>query len=210
MSLNYMVETLDGIDEGIKPLYEQSENGFILKVSGLEDTSGLKSALTKERELNKEYKAKAKASDEATRQANEAKLAEEGKYKELFESKQNEATETTNKFNELQIKIAKAQGNSLIKDLALNMTTDKDEIEIISRFADDYLIFDGEEAKFNKPIEDIKATLVRFVKSKATGGNDSGNNKGDGKSVTMNRSEFSQQSPEAQSKFMRSGGMITD
>jgi hypothetical protein len=58
MSLRYSVtaEEHGGLDEGIKGLYTEKDGGFVLSVEGIEDTSGLKSALTKERDLAKEYK----------------------------------------------------------------------------------------------------------------------------------------------------------
>ena len=46
MSLELILENLDGIDESIKPLYQQSEDGkFRLQVNGIEDTAELKKAL---------------------------------------------------------------------------------------------------------------------------------------------------------------------
>lgn len=52
--LNFEVESLDAIDDALKPLYAEADDGkFRLKVEGLpkpEDNSGLKSALEKERQ----------------------------------------------------------------------------------------------------------------------------------------------------------------
>lgn len=58
--LKLTVDTLDGVAEPIRALYEPKDGKFALKVEGLEDTSGLKSALQKEREAAraaKEYQA---------------------------------------------------------------------------------------------------------------------------------------------------------
>lgn len=51
MSLKLMLTKAEweGLDEGIKGLYEEKDGGYALSVDGLEDTSGLKSALQKER-----------------------------------------------------------------------------------------------------------------------------------------------------------------
>lgn len=51
MSLKLMLTKAEweGLDEGIKGLYEEKDGGYSLSVDGLEDTSGLKSALQKER-----------------------------------------------------------------------------------------------------------------------------------------------------------------
>jgi erythromycin esterase-like protein len=63
MSLKYNItaEEHGGLDEGIKSLYTEKDDGYVLAVEGIEDTPGLKSALAKERELAKEYKKQAAA-----------------------------------------------------------------------------------------------------------------------------------------------------
>lgn len=59
MKLKLIVDSLDGIDEAHKGLYEKGEDGkYHLSVEGVEDVSGLKSALQKERDAVKELKAK--------------------------------------------------------------------------------------------------------------------------------------------------------
>ncbi len=49
MALKLSVDSLDGLDDNIKGLYVEKEGKFVLPVDGIEDTSGLKSALQKER-----------------------------------------------------------------------------------------------------------------------------------------------------------------
>src|SRR5678816_3080484 len=51
--LQYTVDTLDAVDENYHDLYEQADNGFRLKVTGVDDASGLKTALQSEREARK-------------------------------------------------------------------------------------------------------------------------------------------------------------
>ena len=51
--LQYTVDTLDAVDENFHSLYEQADNGFRLKVTGVDDASGLKTALQSEREARK-------------------------------------------------------------------------------------------------------------------------------------------------------------
>ena len=66
MALKLTLDTLDGVDEAIKPLYVEHDGKFKLAVDGLEDTSGLKSALEKERKARRdaEQRAKLALSDE--------------------------------------------------------------------------------------------------------------------------------------------------
>lgn len=63
--MQFELDLLDGISEEFKKEYKKCDNGkFRLDVSGLEDVSGLKSALQKEREARKEESRKASAAIE--------------------------------------------------------------------------------------------------------------------------------------------------
>jgi len=54
--LKAIVDTLDSVPEAARSFYEEKEGKFALKVEGMEDVSGLKTALQKEREAAKEAK----------------------------------------------------------------------------------------------------------------------------------------------------------
>ena len=56
MALKIEVESLEGIDEAYQGLYKEKEGKFTLDVEGLPDTTGLKTALEKERKTVKELK----------------------------------------------------------------------------------------------------------------------------------------------------------
>lgn len=60
MALQLVVDTLDDIPDALKGEYAEKDGKFHLNVDGLEDTSGLKSALEKERKANREKDAKIK------------------------------------------------------------------------------------------------------------------------------------------------------
>jgi hypothetical protein len=49
MSLQMVVDTVDALPEAVRSFYEEADGKFRLKVEGLEDTGGLKSALAAER-----------------------------------------------------------------------------------------------------------------------------------------------------------------
>ena len=50
MSLPILAESLDALPEAVREFYEERDGKFALKVEGVEDTTGLKSALKRERE----------------------------------------------------------------------------------------------------------------------------------------------------------------
>lgn len=60
MALKLVVDSLDGIPEALHGEYEQDGDKFRLKVDGIEDTSGLKSALEKERKAARELEKRVK------------------------------------------------------------------------------------------------------------------------------------------------------
>jgi len=206
--LNYTVNTLDGIDESLHSLYKKGESGFTLEVDGLEDVSGLKSALDKERQSNKDNKTLLKDLQDS-RDASENKVLEEqGKYKELFETQKTQTLKSQKDYDDLTKEVANGKRDALVSQLALGMTTDKDEIDIISRFAGDFVTTEGKEVSFSKPIDELKTELSRFVRSKASGSGDKGNDKGNGNVQTKTRSDFANLKPAEQSKFIADGGQV--
>lgn len=60
LMLKLTVDSLEAVDEGLRDFYEERDGKFALKVEGLEDTSGLKSALEKERREKRELDKKVK------------------------------------------------------------------------------------------------------------------------------------------------------
>lgn len=59
--LNLIVETLDTVPEAMRGLYTEDNGKFKLRVRGIEDTSGLKSALDKERQSRSAFEKQVKA-----------------------------------------------------------------------------------------------------------------------------------------------------
>lgn len=99
MKLKLVVDSLDGMEEAHKSLYEKGEDGkYHLSVDGVEDVSGLKSALQKERDAVKELKSKyakydgidpAKAQEalEKLRQIEEKDLIDKGELEKVIENR---------------------------------------------------------------------------------------------------------------------------
>lgn len=64
MALALVLKSLEGVAEALHPMYVEKDGQYHLDVDGLEDTSGLKSALQKEREAVKAERQKAKELEE--------------------------------------------------------------------------------------------------------------------------------------------------
>lgn len=58
MALQFTVDSLDAIDEGVRNFYVEDNGTFRLNIDGYEDPAGLKSALQRERDAAKEAKRK--------------------------------------------------------------------------------------------------------------------------------------------------------
>ena len=96
MALQLILENLDGIDDAQKQLYVERDGKFHLDVDGVEDTTGLKSALEKERAARREFEKKYGAlknvdPDEYAKLKREAeereqkKLEDKGEFEKLRE-----------------------------------------------------------------------------------------------------------------------------
>lgn len=179
--LKFEIESLEGVEQSIQSLYEKTEAGsYRLKVDGIEDTTGLKTALQKERESNKDAKAKLAELEKAREELERKELEAQNRYKEISEKDRQSKLEAEQKYLELQSKVAKAKRDLMVRELASSMTSDSTEIDVITRFAVDYVTIEGEEVKFSKDEKAIKEELARFVRNKSNGSDDKGNKGGGG------------------------------
>ena len=178
--LKLQIDSLEGIDTALHGFYDKTESGYKLKVDGLEDTSGLKTALQKERESNKDAKTRLSELEKLRDEAEKKTLEEQGKYKELSAKDREEKLKYEQKFNELVQKISTSKRDLMLRELAASLTSDGLEQEIIARFAQDFVKIEGEEVSYTKELEDLKKDLAKFVRNKANDSRDKGNNSGGG------------------------------
>lgn len=94
MSLKYKLDTLDGLDEALKPLYAKEGDKYVLQV----EDSGAKSALQKEREradaAEKALKEREKVEADAKAAADRAEQEKRGEYDKLIAAKEAELKKT--------------------------------------------------------------------------------------------------------------------
>lgn len=179
--LKLQVENLEGIDTSLHGFYEESNNGYRLKIDGeLPDVSKLENTLKKVRDESKEYKTKLSELERLRDEAEKKTLEEQGKFKELSAKDREERLKYEQKFNELVQKISTSKRDLMVRELAASLTSDGLEQEIIARFAQDFVKIEGEEVSYTKDIEDLKKDLAKFVRNKANDAWDKGNNGGGG------------------------------
>lgn len=76
MAIALVLKSLDGVDEALHSMYVEKDGQYHLDVEGLEDTSGLKSALQKERQAAKEARELAKSIEERFRDIDPERVRE--------------------------------------------------------------------------------------------------------------------------------------
>lgn len=210
MGLQFEVDNIDSLDDGIKSLYKEHNGKFRLEVEGIDPADELKSALQKERDNNKlfsqELKELKKIADEASKKA----LEEQGNYKELSEKFHNEKVEAQKNYNDLLSQINSAKSDDMVRKFAESMTNDATEQKIIAKFAKDYVQIENNEVSFSKDVSDIESELSVFVQNKAKGSNDNGNNRHNGDTKTATREQFEGMNHKQRADFVKDGGKVIE
>ena len=148
MGLKYQIDSLDGLDESVAAMYVEKDGKFVLDVSGLpeppkppdtpviptpEDTTGLKSALKKEREARKVLEKQAKTFDgldpikykEMTERITELKAQEDAAIRKEAEKK--------GQWEKLEQDL---QAESVRKLAAVNTAASEKESTLLQQIAD--------------------------------------------------------------------------
>ena len=188
--LDFEVDTLDGVEDGIKKLYSEHNGKFRLNVKGIDPADELKKALNNERNLSKETKAKLSEMERLQNEAEEKRLAEKSEFEKLWQSEKEAKSKTLSELETLKKSIAEKDRNQTALSLVSAIGKNEDEIKMLKREALDYIAVsnDGIEYVGVKDEAELKLKLNEFYKSvkgnQASGSNDGGNNKDSGKSTS--------------------------
>lgn len=236
--IEYQLESLENIDETLQGLYEQTDTGYQLKVTGIpepekEDLSGLKNKVD---ELLREKKAASQKAREAAEEADAARLeaAKKGNDTEALDKSWQE------KFNAREVELKKeldAMSGTLVK-LTSGQTATKIAAEIAVQGSADVLLphlerrlrtefRDGSPVtvvldKDGKPsamsVDELKAEFQNsaafaplIVGTKANGAGRTGGNESSGAGVNeVSRSEFDRMNQAQRANFAKNGGKLKD
>lgn len=217
--LKYKLDSLDGLDEGLKAFYKKDGDKFVLDV----DDSGAKSAIKAERDraeaAEKALKEKEAAETKAKADAEKAKLEAAGDYeklkaaveaekKALLEEKE-KATAGLKSYllkSELTAAIAQHKGNPHLEKLVL----DQFEAVLSPDGAHKVLSKDGKTP--TQFIESLKADAsygAFFEGSGVSGGGappQAGGSRPAGKVISQE--SFNQMSPKARAEYVEAGGTL--
>ena len=225
MALKMALDTLDGLDEHIKPLYVEHEGKFKLAVDGLEDTSGLKSALEKERKARRDAEQRAKSalgSDELEEferlraEAAKSKGAEEivnqlkTRHQREIEArdKQTQAYRAT-----LEKTVLESTASKLLAEHKGNVGLLMPHIQAALRVEEadgQFNVVPANAASLEDVVSGLKTAFPAAFYDSGHSGSGAPGGKGSLGGKTMASSEFNKLSPKAQAQFMADGGALTE
>ena len=236
--IEFKLDSLENIDESLQGLYEQTDTGYQLKVTGIpepekEDLSGLKNKVD---ELLREKKAASQKAREAAEEAEAARLeaAKKGNDTEALDKSWQD------KFNAREIELKKELeelSGTLVK-LTSGQTATKIAAEIAVQGSADVLLphlerrlrtefRDGSPVtvvldKDGKPsamsVDELKAEFQNsaafaplIVGTKANGAGRTGGNESSGAGVNeVSRSDFDRMNQAQRANFAKNGGKLKD
>lgn len=224
--LAYQIDSLDGLDESIQRLYEQSGDTYTLKVDGMpkaenEDLSGLKAKVQQLMDETKAAKQRAREAEEAKAKQFEKTAQEKGEFQSLWEQAQKKLAEKdqelqdfTAKMQQKDIQVAAASvGSQLAK-------TDAKRASVLADYAAKYARHDGDKVQFlvggievdaAKLMEHLRKEFPFLVDgSGATGGGAVSSRSGGAAQKQISRADFDMMAPDRKMAFVKDGGVITD
>lgn len=228
MALDYIVDSVEGLDDSVRSLYVEKDGKFQLEVSGIDTGEELKGALQKEREANKDAQRRLKElqgrESEAARKAAE-EAAAKGDFEQLYKSAQAELEKVAGERDAIRTERA----NDARKTAAIKIASELAEgtnVELLSTFIEPRLKYTDEGLKVLddagqltvSSLEDLGreissnarfGSLLKGNQSSGGGATGSGDSGGAG-AGSITRNEFDNLTPDAQMKHIKSGGNVVD
>ena len=226
MALKLIVDSLDGLDDGTKALYAEKDGKYRLDVEGIEDTSGLKSALEKERTARRELEKRAKAAlseDDMEEYARLKAEADKGKdkdeilkgmrsrhEKELELAKQ----EASRVKAQLEKTVLESTATQLLAKNGGNVSLLLPHImgQIKAEEVDGMLsVVPASAATIDDVVKGLKSTFpAAFADSGHSGSGATGGHAGAGGKKTMALNDFNKLAPKERAAFMAANGALTE
>mgnify|MGYP003519805469 FL=1 len=229
MALKLTVDSLDGLDDGVKTLYKEDNGKFRLDLDGYEDTTGLKAQRDALLNEKKEAQRKAKEAEEAAKAAAEEAARKSGDVSALEKSWQEKLAATESNYKNLNESLTKQihgltvgqTATKLAAELAISGSADVLLPHIQSRLtveikdgAPSVRVLDLQGKPTAMTVDELKQEFISnkafaplIAASKATGGGASGSG-GGGAAKTMKRDQFETMNPVQKMDFIKSGGKL--
>ncbi len=210
MTIQYKVseESFDTLDDSVKGLYSQGEDGYTLNVDGVpkEDVSGLKRKID---ELLTEKKTV------------QQKAIEANDFEQLYNSSESERQKAVDELATLKANLQQQQVEGQASKVAASLTKDTARANLLSQQISSRLsLVDGEVrvldtngnltvSSVEELTQSIKAEYPFLVDgSQAAGGGATGGSSGAGDTKQVSRSDFDAMDAVKRMKYIKSGGKI--
>ena len=133
--LKFEVDSLEGLDEGVKGLYEQKGERFRLKVEGIDPADELKEALRKERDERRAAKDKLAEFEKAAEEKDRDRLEKDQQWETIAKNEKTRAEKAENALAERERKIADKERGELATQLANALSRDTGKAELLKKEA---------------------------------------------------------------------------
>jgi hypothetical protein len=149
MALKFEVDSLEGLDDGVKALYVAHGAKFRLAVEGIDPADELKEALRKEREERAAAKAKLKELEDKRVAEENDRLTKAGEFEALYKKATESASATAKELQELKDKIATKEREATAAQIAGGLTRDTARAELLKKEAIRFVQYTPEGIKIN-------------------------------------------------------------
>ena len=225
MTIQYKVseESFDTLDDSVKGLYSQGEDGYTLNVDGVpkEDVSGLKRKIDELLTEKKTVQQKAMEAEELARQETAEKLRKANDFEQLYNSSESERQKAADELATLKANLQQQQVEGQAGRVAASLTKDTARANLLSQQISSRLsLVDGEVrvldtngnltvSSVEELTQSIKAEYPFLVDgSQAAGGGATGGSSGAGDTKQVSRSDFDAMDSRKRMSFVKSGGKI--
>ena len=136
MSLETVVNSLEGLDENIASLYKQEGDSFVLDVGGIDNHPSVRGLKKNHDQLLSEKKEAEAAKLEAAKAAELAKkeaAKKNGDFEALLKSSESEREKLQQQLNDINARAAREKVNAKSLEIAAQLA-DGDNVELLSEF----------------------------------------------------------------------------
>ena len=236
--IEFKLDSLENIDESLQGLYEQTDTGYQLKVTGIpepekEDLSGLKN---KVEELLREKKAASQKAREAAEEADAARLEASNKgngtealdksWQEKFNAREVELKKELDELSGTLVKLTSGQtATKIAAEIAVQGSADVLLPHLERRLRTEFregspvtVVLDKDGKPSAMSVDELKAEFQNsaafaplIVGTKANGAGRTGGNESSGAGVNeVSRSEFDRMNQAQRANFAKNGGKLKD
>lgn len=225
MALKLTLDNLDGVDEAIKALYVEQDGKFKLAVDGLEDTSGLKSALEKERKARREAEQRAKLAlgedeleefERLRAEAAKARGAEDivnqlrARHQKEIEAREKQAQAYR---AHLEKTVLESTASKLLAEHNGNVGLLMPHIQSALRVEEadgQFQVVPANAASLEEVVTGLKTTFPAAFADSGHSGSGAVGGGGGGTGRTMKLADFNNLAPKEQAAFMAAKGALTE